>query len=349
MAALVQTIPQQTGTVPVLQTRPASSSGSFTPSSSSSPPPQSHPPSHPPQHQQLQSARNSTMPWNPYSSVGSSSGSCRPGHQAVTVNSPSQPNPQNRQSWAPHLRPEHRAFSAPSIPQLTAPAGGSSHSVNHSAAGSVSSTIPPMHMSLDDSAIPTRKSSQQAVSDPSSLRPLSTVNPSTSSTSLSPAAAKPSPDRYRRGNRRAEGVAGAGAQSITNTPVPTASVDDSQVGQSRGHVRVSSADDTSRTDKPPIELAKRYRQRSWGNMDNAGLINLQLHLPSSSPTPSSGGRDYFDQTPQKDEPGSAQSSPVGDALVEEHWTFWLTKERVVRVIHRRLLSKVLLSPKTQNE
>lgn len=345
MAALVQTIPQQTGTVPVLQTRPASSSGSFTPSSS----PQSHTPSHPPQHQQHQSARNSTMSWNPYSSVGSSSGSYRPGHQAVTVNNPPQPNPQNRQSWAPHLRPEHRAFSAPSTPQLTAPAGGSSHLVNHSAAGSVSSTIPPMHMSLDDSAIPTRKSSQQAVSDSSSLRPLSTTNPSTSSTSPSPAvaAAKPSPDRYRRGNRRAEGA--AGAQPTTNAPVPTASVDDSQIGQSRGHVRVSSADDTSRTDKPPTELAKRYRRRSWGNMDNAGLINLQLHLPSSSPTPSSGGRDYFDQTPQKDEPGSAQSSPVGDALIEEYWTLWLTKERVVRVIHRHLLSKVLLSPKTQNE
>lgn len=92
MAALVQTIPQQTGTVPVLQSRPTSS-GSFTTTASSSPPSSS----------QQQTARNSTMSWNPYTTVGSS-GSYRPGHQAVTPSSPNN-SQNNRQSWAPHLRP----------------------------------------------------------------------------------------------------------------------------------------------------------------------------------------------------------------------------------------------------
>lgn len=317
MAALVQTIPQQTGTVPVLQTRPTSS-GSFTTTASSSPPPSS----------QQQMARNSTMSWNPYTTVGSS-GSSRPGHQAVTPSSNNSQN--NRQSWAPHLRPEHRTSSAPSPPQLTTHPGDSSHSVNPSAAGPVSPSVSPMHMSKDDSAIPSRQppssSQQEQHSVNSPLRPLSTVNiPSPLMNISSPTTAKPSPGRYRRGNRRPEGV--DGTQPTTNPTVPTVTVDDSLLASSnlptaqprnRGHVRVSSADDTSRTDKPQTELAKRYRRRSWGTIDNAGLINLQLHLPSSSPTPTAGGQDYFDQqTPQssqKDEPGNAPSAQSSNSSV----------------------------------
>lgn len=62
-------------------------------------------------------------------------------------------------------------------------------------------------------------------------------------------------------------------------------------------------DDTARPEKPQAELAKRYRRRSWGNIDNAGLINLQLHLPSS-PTPILNVHDYFDPN---NRPQSAQS------------------------------------------
>lgn len=305
MAALVQTIPQQTSTVPVLQTRPASSSS------------QQH------QHHHHHTARNSSMSWNPYAPAGSS-GSYRPNaHQAVTsYNTPNSPNPQNRQSWNPHLRPENRTISAPSAPPLTAHAGGSSHSVNHPAAGPVSST-PPMHLSKDDSVIPTRKSSsQQSVDQP--IRPLSTVNlppPSPLMNISSPTVAKPSPDRYRRGNRRAEGAAGAQSTNASHHPGP--SVDDSQLASlpghptARGHVRVSSADDTSRPDRPQTELAKRYRRRSWGNMDNAGLINLQLHLPSASPTPSTTGQDYFDQTKPTQNEGSTHSAQSSTSTVRD--------------------------------
>ena len=320
MAALVQTIPQQTGTVPVLQTRPTSSSSTITTTATASPAsPSSSPPA-----SQHQTARNSTMSWNPYNNSTGSSGSYRSGHQVVTHTPTSQnttvtttTNNNNRQSWAPHLRPEqHRTSSAPSAaPQPTAP-------VNPPAAGPVSPSVSAMHMSKDDSALPSPQ--PRHVAGPPPLRPLSTINiPSASLlNNSSPTVAKSSPDRYRRGNRRAEGIASPTANSpsgstapTTTAPTPkmTTSVDDSHLTgipgqQTHGHARVSSADDVGRTDRPQTELAKRYRRRSWGNMDNAGLINLQLHLPSASPTPYTGGSDYFDQTPQKqDGPGSIHS------------------------------------------
>lgn len=64
-----------------------------------------------------------------------------------------------------------------------------------------------------------------------------------------------------------------------------------------------SVDETG-SQKPPPELAKRYRRRSWGTMDNTHLINLQLHLPISPMSMSVGSGDYFDQGPR---PRSAQS------------------------------------------
>ncbi|BCR96128.1 uncharacterized protein AKAW2_21068A [Aspergillus luchuensis] len=320
MAALVQTIPQQSGTVSVLQTRPSSSSGTFTTSS---------------QPGQQQNPRNSTMSWNPYNNNGSS-GNYRVGHQVVApyafTSTPSPSNSTNmqaRQSLSPHLRPEHRTSSAPSVPQ--GPASPANAGVNsrfaHPAAGSVStsSSNSSVHsyMSKDDSAIPTRQIRTDAP-----LRPLSTVNlPSPSSSNFmnisSPTVARPSPDRYRRGNRRPENAAGTQpASTQPNGPAParsaTLATDDSALHMSTpslagvsldaprriGHVRVPSADDTTRADKPQTELAKRYRRRSWGNIDNAGLINMQLHLPTSSPTPTAGGHDYFDQSTR---PRSAQS------------------------------------------
>ncbi|KAE8371182.1 hypothetical protein BDV26DRAFT_299026 [Aspergillus bertholletiae] len=323
MAALVQTIPQQSGTVSVLQTRPSSSSGAFTPSQSS----------------QQQNSRNSTMSWNSYNTA-SGSGSYRVGHQVVapyaftsTPNLSSSTNMSNRQSWSPHLRAEHRTSSAPSAPQLPpSPAhpGVNSRFANHPAAGSVSTSSSnssiQSYASKDDTAIP-----RQSRSSESPLRPLSTINlPSPPSPNFmnisSPTVSRPSPDRYRRGTRRPDG-AGASQPAVTTTntagsgrPPPTADDHLSQpnaasgskgpaedASRKPGHNRVSSADESSRTDKQP-ELAKRYRRRSWGNMDNAGLINLQLHLPSSSPIPTSGGHDYFDPSHR---PNSAQSNRDG--------------------------------------
>ncbi|EAU34203.1 conserved hypothetical protein [Aspergillus terreus NIH2624] len=309
MAALVQTIPQQSGTVSVLQTRPSSSSGTFT-SSQSSPP---------------QTSRN--MSWNTYNTTGSS-GSYRVGHPVVapyaftsTPNLSNSTTASNRQSWAGSLRPANRTSSAPSAPQVSLGPnfpGANSRHVHNPAAGSVSTSSSDSslqsYVSKDDTAIPSR----QLRSEPP-LRPLSTANlPSPSSPSFmnisSPTVARPSPDRYRRGARRPDSV--AGTPSTTTGPgsprmQPVTSLTDEPKGsapdasRSAGHHRVSSADDTSRAEKSHPELAKRYRRRSWGNIDNAGLINMQLHLPTSSPIPTTGGNDYFDENVR---PQSAQSN-----------------------------------------
>ncbi|EAW07181.1 uncharacterized protein ACLA_018850 [Aspergillus clavatus NRRL 1] len=304
MAALVQTIPQQSSTVSVLQTRPSSSSGSFAPMSQSS---------------QQQGSRVPAMSWNSYNNTVSGAQGYRAGHQVVApyafTGTSNLPNPnfnnnmQNRQSWTPHMRPEHRTSSAPSVPQ--SPAGVNSRFIHHSAAGSVSTSSSnssvQSYRSKDDSVIPSRQSGSDLP-----IRPLSTVNlPSPSSTSFmnisSPTVARPSPERYRRANRRAEPAVGTQA-TVASPGLPAEDQSTSKnalpdPARSRGHTRVSSADDTARPEKPQAELAKRYRRRSWANIDNAGLINLQLHLPSS-PTPMLNLHDYFDPN---NRPDSAQS------------------------------------------
>ncbi|KAL4934559.1 uncharacterized protein BDV17DRAFT_278721 [Aspergillus undulatus] len=312
MAALVQTIPQQSSAVPVLQTRPSSSSGAFTASQSL----------------QQSNSRNSAMSWNTYNTTGNTGG-YRSGHQVVapyaftsTPNLSNSPNMQNRQSWSPSLRPDNRTSSAPSAPQLPANAalaGVNSRPVNHTAAGSVSTSSSnssvQSYISKDDSAIPSR----QLHSD-HSIRPLSTANlPSPTPAFMnmsSPTVSRPSPDRYRRGNRRLEVPTGVppartsppimdeASQQTTSpgTPGVRNLVPDNK--SHLGHTRAPSADDISRSEKPQPELAKRYRRRSWGNIDNTGLINLELKLPVASPIPMPKGQDYFDQ----ERPRSAQSN-----------------------------------------
>ncbi|RMJ28943.1 hypothetical protein PHISP_00154 [Aspergillus sp. HF37] len=320
MAALVQTIPQQSGTVPVLQSRPSSSSGSFPPS------PQSvhHP----------QSARS--MSWNSFNPPGGSA-SYR-GHPVVTPpyavsHPPHLSSPANRQSWSPQLRPEHRTSSAPSVPQGS-PGAHHSRLANHPAAGSVSSSsnssVHSYH-SKDDSAIPSRSRTPP-------LRPLSTANLASPSSHMVSPVSKPSPDRYRRGNRRADAVSPghpapsrAHASSLANDPSSSSVSSNSPTPRGlppdvrpRGHSRVSSADETG-PEKSHPELAKRYRRRSWGTMDNANLINMQLHLPVPSPISSSvGSQDYFDQAPrprsahsQRDVSGSSQSAHSSTSSVRE--------------------------------
>jgi hypothetical protein len=124
----------------------------------------------------------------------------------------------------------------------------------------------------------------------------------------SPTVSRPSPDRYRRGNRRSDSPSTAipgSAPGFEESPGPLGvrSLVPENNSHSVGHTRAPSADDVARSEKPQPELAKRYRRRSWGNIDNTGLINLQLHLPASSPIPMPKGTDYFDQ----DRPRSAQS------------------------------------------
>ncbi|KAJ6117298.1 hypothetical protein N7512_007023 [Penicillium capsulatum] len=276
MAALVQTIPQQTSTVPVLQTRPSSSSGTFASPSSQAP-----------------GARLQTMSWSSYNA--GTAGSYRAGHPVVApyafppTSGPSA-NTQHRQSWSPHLRPEHRAFSAPTIPQgpIHPTHAGANSRVPHPAAGSVMTPNPsnsfPSYVSQDDSVLHTR---QPRADQP--LRPLSTANlptPSVMNISSPAGSVKPSPNRYRRANQRVES---ARSQSPASSPAMPA--DDQNSGvvtahpvlRSTPHNRGASVDDSSHGERTQPELAKRYRRRSVGNIDPAAYPNLQLQLPISSP------------------------------------------------------------------
>lgn len=321
MAALVQTIPQQSGTVPVLQTRPSSSSGNFSSS------------------QSLQSQPSRKMSWNSFN-TSSGSGGYRGGHHVVApyafTSTPNlSGNNQNRQSWSPHLKVEQRTTSAPSVPQGSPHFAHAGHPrfVNHLAAGSVSSSSNSSVRSKDDTALPSRHLRHDAPS----LRPLSTASlASPSSYVNSSPVGKPSPDRYRRGNRRAENVPG-GQSSTSHAPMftPTVTVDDHSSPspskgyvpsppRNKGHARVSSADETSRTERPSPDLAKRYRRRSWGTMDNAHLINMQLHLPMSPVQSSVGPHSYFDRPrsaqSQKDASGSSHSPNSSTSSVSSRFT-----------------------------
>lgn len=227
------------------------------------------------------------------------------------------PNHQHRQSWSPHLRPEHRALSAPTVPQgpMNNSYSGSNPRVSHPAAGSVSTSNSSnssfrSYVSKDDSAIPSRQPSSDQT-----LRPLSTANlppppPSIMNISSPSGSAKPSPNRYRRSNQRADG---ARPQSPAPASAPAAS-DQATVltptrpvlHRSNGHGRVASADDSLHADRPQPELAKRYRRQSLSTMDHAAYPNLQIQLPVSRSL-SSGSYDFitFDSSQR---PSSAHSN-----------------------------------------
>lgn len=280
MAALVQTIPQQSGTVPVLQTRPSSSSGTFSGSSS-----------------QTSGSRYQNMSWGSFNA--SNTGGYRAGNPVVAPYAYGHSsNAQQRQSWSPHLRPEHRTFSAPVIPQGPANPtyAGVTARIANPAAGSVSTSNNSSfhtHVSKDDSAIPSR---QPRTDQP--LRPLSTVNlptPSVMTISSPAGSAKPSPNRYRRANQTARSQSPVPATS----PAPTAADDQTtattglRAPRFNGHNRGSSADESSHGDKQQPELAKRYRRRSLGNMDPSTYPDLNLQMPVSSSPPQSGAYDFI--------------------------------------------------------
>jgi hypothetical protein len=288
MAALVQTIPQHSSTVQVLQTRPSSSSGTLMSSSAQNP-----------------GSQYQNMSWGSFNT--GNSGSYRAGHPVVAPYAyapnlgpaASSPTAQHRQSWSPHLRPEHRTFSAPAIHQGSLnPSYTGNSRVNNPAAGSVSTSSSSnssfrSHISKDDSALPSR---QLRTEQP--LRPLSTANlppPNVMNISSPAGSAKPSPNRYRRANQQR--TDSARSQSPVPASTPPAIDDKTTVGpppvfRSNGHNRVSSVDDSSHLERPQPELAKRYRRRSLGNMDPAAYPNLELQIPVSS-SPQSGPYDFI--------------------------------------------------------
>ncbi|KAJ5994783.1 hypothetical protein N7481_001760 [Penicillium waksmanii] len=287
MAALVQTIPQQSGTVPVLQTRPSSSSGTFVgPSSQSS-----------------ASRYQNMSSWGSFNT--SNTGGYRAGNPVVapyayTSNLAQSSNTQHRQSWSPPsspgapylLRPRHHSRSRESLIcrcRLAKRQSCSWFCINFlqpylSLPHLQGRQCPPL-------------SRQPRPDQP--LRPLSTANlptPSVMTISSPAGSAKPSPNRYRRPNQTARSQSPVPASSPVSPPT------DDQTNATTGlrtprynpHHRGLSADDTSHADKQQPDMAKRYRRRSLGNMDPSTYPDLNLQLPvSSSPPTLSGPYDFI--------------------------------------------------------
>lgn len=189
----------------MLQTRPNSATGNFQHVS------QAH--AH-----NLHNNRPASMARNLYSNPGGSMGSYRgPTTQSSVAPYAFTSTPglggtgynQSQQSAAPQLRPENRTSSAPTNPYSRAGQGHQRHPTATSESTSSSSSSEPaagsgqVTTSKDDSAI---TSSQRPV--PPNNRPVSglqinTIVPAIPNINAG-TTAKPSPDRYRRVNRRAE-------------------------------------------------------------------------------------------------------------------------------------------------
>jgi hypothetical protein len=201
MAALVQSYPQQSSTVTMLQTRPSSASGILQTSSQT------------PSHHQYPA--NPTQR-NSFHGINNGMGlSNYRGHTAVApiapyafTSTPSLATPGQR-TQGPHLRPDQRTSSAPAVTTMQPESGNPGSRSRYPAPASVSTTssssssdlssLGQISGSRDDSI--TTGTSRVPGGNP---RPHSTIFTSSTSPNLA-SAARTAPDRYRRpNNRRAE-------------------------------------------------------------------------------------------------------------------------------------------------
>ncbi|KAI1942828.1 bud neck involved protein [Ophidiomyces ophidiicola] len=313
MAALVQTIPQQATTITLLHSRPASSSGTSQLQQQQS-------------QQQHQMARNTSntrqsyggvAPITGYRNAPSSAGNPPVAPYAFTstpslanaANPPSQPRPNSL------MKGDNLTTSTPIPSQADSnppyPGVIPSRTHFHHAAGSVStnssaSVTSSIHStrSKDDSALPPRH-----VKTERAPRPLSTLDLSLPPLTLSPPASspafpKPSPDRYRRTQRRPDPInlsapSTNASSTVAAAPLSPSASPDAELGEKYPalsfsppqlpelttsfvqHSRNASADAAPAPEKATPELAKRYRRRSLGSLDN-GLASLTTPESSSS-------------------------------------------------------------------
>lgn len=325
MAALVQSYPQQSSTVTMLQTRPASSSGII----HSSPQTQAHH-QYPTNPQTMQ--RNSFHGMNSGMSV-----STYRGHTAVTPIAPYAFNtttnlatPGQRMQNGPHLQLDQRTSSAPSIPNA-----GSVNRSRYPAPPSVSTTsssssdfssLSQKSGSKDDSVI---TGTARVVSG--AARPQSTIITSVGAQSLAPPvvsspATKASPERYRRpNNRRAESSTTAQSPTQTTTAssasmpnvmqfygssVQQPAAPDSyqnlnlQMPQISKSPSFGSVDDLQLNQNVAQDTAKRYRRRSIHTIDAGvfGGMSASLQQQGSRQVSSASGRIDQQQHPLRSSP-----------------------------------------------
>lgn len=332
MAALVQTIPQQNGTVTLLQTRPESSTSGHNTFMSTS---QITPP---------HLARGHTMSLSSYNGANNSASNRSSVAPYAFTSTPGllagNPQQQRQMSWS-QGRPES-LYSTASASQNSAP------HLSHIAAGSVSSSSAssnsssrPSYISQDDSILSSRRRTTDMAP-----RPLSTANlptqshflnlttsiPSSTSSSSSPTLSpststptKPLPDRYRRGKRTMEDTTNTPA--TVSVPARSSSYDLSATAvalpaPSRpsivSHGRTPSADDGRAAKQPNLEVAKRYRRRSWANMDAFSQetsldTNLFAPLPDlkfTTPVPSRPASSHSERSSSVEKLSSENKSSV---------------------------------------
>ena len=312
MAALVQSFPQQSSTVTMLQTRPSSASGPFQTAG-----------------QAQQHIRNSQMPRNIYN-INTGNTSYR-GHTPISPIAPyaftttpvlsGNANPLRQNPTTPHLRLENRTSSAPVLPysqQTTIDSSSNQVRQSNQPAyplpsanlGTLASAPTPNVQSFakDDSMIAQRTT----LSIP---RPLSSIelNSTDLSSSGSAATVKPSPDRYRRNHRRAEtnvpattgqtsgGSAlpsGSGMATVghlynppANSPVVPQKLNtgsQSTPRQDGAHHQSPQLRPVSKDDmglpSSSSELAKRYRRRSVGSIDAGDGTGRSVDQQEQKPT-----------------------------------------------------------------
>ena len=304
MAALVQSYPQQSSTVTMLQTRPSSASGPFQSRGQTQP--------------QLQ---NSQMPRHVYSlNTGGLGTTSYRGHTSSTpvapyafTSTPGLPNnsnPLRQNPTTPHLRAENRTSSAPVIPHTQQTVSGAPSNqtrprppTNYTLSqDSLVSTSTQQGLAKDDSAVITQR---VANNNP---RPLSSIElslPDFGSINLG-TTSKPSPDRYRRNHRRAETAVPASNGSTGGSALPSGSGmatvghlynqptfspsshsqlpyrgpqlspnQDNTILQG-AQMRSASKDDMNLHQQSSSEQAKRYRRRSVSSLEVGDLASQQV-------------------------------------------------------------------------
>jgi len=199
MAALVQSYPQQSSTVTMLQTRPSSASGILQASSQNS---HQYPTNPTHGHRNSFHGLSNGMGGQTYRGQQIS-----PVAPYAFTTTPSLTTTANKSQGGPHLRTDQRTTSAPSI-QTTG--GGLANRSRYPAAASISTTssssssdvsaMSHQSGSKDDSSIAnTSRSTISLAARPQSAMFSSTTPPTLGASSSS---TKPTPDRYRRPNNR---------------------------------------------------------------------------------------------------------------------------------------------------
>jgi hypothetical protein len=276
MAALVQSFPQQSSTITMLQTRPASD-----PFQTNS--------------QSQQQLRNAQMARTLY--VGNNGITSYRGHSSVPSAAPyafatvpilqNGGNPLRQHPTTPHLRQENRANSAPvgSFLQQTGHSAQTRQQQLNHIPGSV-----PVTVSSDYTKYPSASKDDSAISNPprtTAPRPLSAMELGVSDTTFNAmknVTNKPSPDRYRRNHQRAQTSQPAFSTvgHLYNQPAhsvsQSAQLQQTYRGSSMSHSyeniaspdfrpRLVSKDDLALSQVSSSEQAKRYRRRSVGGFD----------------------------------------------------------------------------------